>query len=468
MTSNMESLLRDSLHAEARLVAGQPEPYQTFVHLERRHRRGRYLTATAAVAVLAAAGIVAVPVLAPGAADAGGPARLAEGPPRGPLAADSGWLSGFRSALPEHGNEPDWKLVADEVDVVWAGEVPGARIVVADVPYRKNGVTDWHLSAFTGAPGAAPDRMDELGDIGVSETGLVGTIAGGSDTAPGYALVIGPAGSTVTMRSGLEYGADGRLHATGTQVGEPGDGIAITRLEPAPGNSLRAMVLATVTAGGRTLFDNVVGAGWSSDENSPISRAEPQYLDLYRGVTDDMLRTALGGHSFDLTVLRNMVGSALNHAGLVADQVAMTVPWTGTIEGQPAIMWHLRVRDGGVLTYLSHGTEGRLDGYLLQPAAGFAERPIGWRLHAEGTDRRGDRVAVVAPGASTATVTVTGRAPETVTLDSSGFAMTTVPDDAEASVTTTGPDGDRTTTKIRPFEQIMAVPGTTPGTRLID
>lgn len=467
MNSNMESLLRDSLHAEARLVAGQPEPYETFVHLERRHKRSRYLTATAGLAVLAAAGIVAVPVLSPRAADAGGPTRLAAGPPRGPLAADSGWISGFLAALPAEGDEPDWKLVAGEVDVVWAGDVPGGRIVVADVPYRKNGVTDWHLSAFAGAPGAAPDRMDEFGDIGVDGTGLVGTFALGSDTAAGYALVIGPEGSTVTMRAGLEYGADGRVRATGTQVGEPGEGIAISRLEPAPGSSSQSMILATVTAGGRTLFDGAVGTGWSSDENSPISRANPQYLDLARGVTDEMLRTALGGRSFDVAVLRHMVGSALSHAGLVADQVSMTVPWTGTIAGQPAIMWHLRVRDGGVLTYLSHGTAGRLDGYLLQPAAGVGERPIGWRLRAEDSERRGDRVAVVAPGASTATITVTGRAPQTVTLDSAGFAMTTIPDDAEATVTATRPDGDRITTPVPPFEQTMAVPGTTPGTSLI-
>ncbi|WP_067503821.1 hypothetical protein [Actinoplanes sp. TFC3] len=471
MTSNLETLLRDSLHAEAEQVTGQPDPYETFVRLERKHKRNRYLAVSAGgVAVVAvAAGVLTNPGLMSQAANAHGPSRLAQGSVRGSLGTDQAWLDAFRATLRVSSNDgdEDWKLDRDKVEVVWAGEVPGARIVVADVPFRNDGVTDWHLQSFEGAPGSAPEKMYENGDIGMDGTGLVGTIAMGSDTKPGYALAIGPAGSTVTLQTGLQYGADGHVHATGDKTGKPGDGIAYVPIAPAPGGSLSSLTLADVVDRGRTLFHGIVSAGWASDENSAVSRANPEYFDRGRGVTEATARAALAGHSFDPVVFQQLAGWSLQEANLVASQVTLTVPWTGKVEGQPAIMWHLQVHGGGVLTFFTHAADGhRMDKFLLQPVAGADERPMAWRLRGDSSERRTDRVAVVAPGATTASISVNGGAPIAVALDSTGFAMATVPSDAKATITAQRAGGAKITAPILPFETAITMPGTSPGNTL--
>jgi hypothetical protein len=126
---------------------------------------------------------------------------------------------------------------------------------------------------------------------------------------------------------------------------------------------------------------------------------------------------------------------------------------------------------GGVLAYAYHGSPAayRTDLRLLLPAAGADERPIAWRLRAEGADDRTDRVVVIAPpGAQTLTVTPHGGTPTAVTVDGDGFGTTTLGPDRAAVVTSTDPRGHAVSTPVPPFDSDMGgPPGTTPGTRVV-
>lgn len=127
--------------------------------------------------------------------------------------------------------------------------------------------------------------------------------------------------------------------------------------------------------------------------------------------------------------------------------------------------------NGGVIAYVIHGdtTGWRTDLRLLLPADGAEQRPIAWRMRAEGRDTRTDRVNVVAPpGAATVVVTAMAGTPTLVTLDASGFGTTTVPPDRPAIVTAHTAEGTvLMSTPVPAFETNSGgLPGASTNTRI--
>jgi hypothetical protein len=177
------------------------------------------------------------------------------------------------------------------------------------------------------------------------------------------------------------------------------------------------------------------------------------------------------GPIIDRAILAHFVGYALRDSGLSAQDVTIRVRWCGSINDKPAALFTIQPEGGGVLAYAMHGgTAGwQTDLRLLLPADGAAQRPIAWRMGAEGQETRTERVVVVAPtGTAIATTTAGDGAPTPVTLDASGFGTTTIVPDQPATVTAHAADGTAlASTPIPAFEtNTGGLPGDTLNTRI--
>jgi hypothetical protein len=189
-------------------------------------------------------------------------------------------------------------------------------------------------------------------------------------------------------------------------------------------------------------------------------------------VSETTVVAALGNRRFDRATLRRWISGALQDARLPAGGTAVTVRWTGTAEGQPAALVTIQPEGGGVLAYAYHGQADsyRQDLRLLLPAAGVAERPIAWRMRAEGSDDRTDQVVVTVPdGADKVTLQVGSATPTPVDPDATGAAVVAVPPTAQATVTAYGKDGSLLgSTPVPAFESDSGgLPGDTPRTRVV-
>ena len=112
----------------------------------------------------------------------------------------------------------------------------------------------------------------------------------------------------------------------------------------------------------------------------------------------------------------------------------------------------------------------RRDLRVLLPAAGVDDRPIAWRMRADGKDDRTDQLIVTAPpGAARVELTTAGAAPVPVALDADGFGTTTLAGAAEASVTAYRADGTvLARTPVLPFETDSGgIPGDDLKTRIV-
>jgi hypothetical protein len=213
-----------------------------------------------------------------------------------------------------------------------------------------------------------------------------------------------------------------------------------------------------VVQDGRTLHRGGLSGGWSGTSGQEVG--------------DSMVDAALGGRAFDRETLRAWIGSALQDARLPAAGTTVTVRWTGTLNAAPAALFTLRRPGTGVLAYALHGGADsyRQDLRVLLPAAGADDRPIAWRMRADGKDDRTDRLVVTAPaGAARVELTVAGAPPVAVPLDADGFGTTTLAPDAEASVTAYRADGRKLAeTPVLPFETNSGgIPGDDPKTRVV-
>jgi hypothetical protein len=459
MTMNAETMLRDALATGAGALPVPEDPWSGFAQREKSHRRKRRIRVGAAAAAVVAAvgvqtGIVPLPGWAPGFAVAGRETALVNSPARGSLAGDGAFLAGLRREVKDV-QDPDelWKVAdRNKIKLVYATDLPDRRLALVLVPLRFGFLTDQALIWYEGDRGASPSRMTEGARVDGGET--VVTYLDGTGDRPGIAVVVAPAGSTISITTGFTYTAQGRVEHNEAVVPAPGSGIAEITVPPARGGPA---VVATVTRGERVLYRGGLDGGWSGTDTE---------------VSGPQLDRILRGGAFDRTSVQRWADQALMNARLTAGGTAIGLPWTGTVNGQPAALLTLRQPGHGVLVYAFHGGSDafRQDLRLLLPAAGADRRPIAWRMRAEGKDDRTDQVNVVAPaGAARATLTVAGAAAVPVALDATGFGTATLDPGATASVTSYAKDGSVLgVTPVPPFETDSGgIPGDDPRTRIV-
>jgi hypothetical protein len=460
MSTQIESVLRAGLADEAETVQAPPRVWQDFTTRERHHRRTRrtrrVAVAVAVTAVLGAqSGLVPLPGWTPGVAVAGRSTALLDGPTRGSLAGDTAWLAGLRREIKDVQDPFELWKVGDrsKIRFVYAADIAGHRLALALVPLRFGFLTDKTLMWYEGPAGAAPEAMREAGRNDGGDA--VMSYASSSADGPGLAVVVAPAGSTVSISQGFTYTPEGRVRHDDPVVQRPGSGLAEMVLPPTP---VGGDLTATVVRDGRTLYRGGLSGGWSGGDAQEVG--------------DAMVEAALGGRAFDRETLRAWIGAALHDARLPAAGTTVTLRWTGTVNAAPAALFTLRRPGTGVLAYAMHGSDGsyRQDLRVLLPAAGVDDRPIAWRMRADGQDGRTDQLVVTAPsGAARVELTPAGAAGVAVALDADGFGTTTLAPGASASVIAYRADGtELARTPVLPFETNMGgIPGDDMKTRIV-
>ncbi|MBU2666807.1 hypothetical protein KOI35_25175 [Actinoplanes bogorensis] len=455
---NTETVLKDALADEADALGALDNPWPGFERRERKHRRNRRLRVAGVAAVLAAAigvqaGVLPLPAFVPGIAVAGFDPVLGDDPVRGSLAGDKAFLDGMRREIKDIEDPGETWRVADrkKIKFVFASDFGDQRLVLALVPLRFGFLEDRALVWYSGDAGAAPEAMME----GSREDGgtVVSTYSNRSSDRRGVLAVVAPTDTHISMREGVRYTPEGRLE-WGPERADADGGLMIGSMSATP---IPPTTRIVVTRGADVLYEGGAGGGWSGNTGT-----NPQE------VPSSLITQALAGREFDHETMRRWVESAIQDARLTTEGTTVRVRWVGTVNGQPSAMFTLQPRGGGVLAYAFHGAADsyRQDLRLLLPAQGAAERPIAWRMRAEGKDDRTDQVVVTAPDAATrVTLTVGGGAPVNVTPG----ATTTVPPYAEAHVTAYGENGvELGTTPVPPFETDSGgPPGDTPRTRVV-
>ncbi|MFC6019414.1 hypothetical protein ACFP2T_24800 [Plantactinospora solaniradicis] len=471
MTEDLvESTLRDTLQREASGIGVLEDPWPGFAKREVRHRRTRRLGTLAVVAgfVAAAVGVQANVVPLPGwpssIETASAPSGLAEGPTRGSLAGDRAWLTAFREQV-DGFDDPQgrgrWE-VADrkEIRIVYASDRPGVRLGLVFAPLRLGSGTEWHFLWYEGPTGADARQMRESGGEQNTDPSVLAFLRATPEDG-GFAIAIGPPDSTVTIIGEPHYSPSGRVEPR--QMGVPdGSGVAVAVLPP---SRLPSGLLARVTRDGDLVHQERLAGG-----------AFGPSFGLPGKSTDTVLDAAVQGArgpELDRTILTDFISTALEESCLPPTGVAVRLLWSGPVQGQTAALFTVQPTDGGVIAYVMRsGTDGSrwTDMRLLLPAEGAQRRPIGWRLRAEGSQTRTDKVMVVAPAdAATASVTIGGGTPVPVPLDSSKAGTVTVPLDQSATVTAYSADGSvLASTPVPPgTDDSSGLPGDTPGTRVV-
>ncbi|MBL7261344.1 hypothetical protein [Paractinoplanes lichenicola] len=460
---NTETMLKNALEAEADALGAIDNPWPGFERRERKHRNRRRTALAGMAAVVAAgagvqAGVIPLPGWAPGIQVAGFNAVLADGPVRGSLAGDKAFLEAMRQQFQDVEDPDETWRIADrgKIEFVYAADVGDTRLVLAVVPLRFGFLEDNALIWYDGPAGAPASRMTEGGRTDAGDT--VVTYSQRSAEKPGPLVVVAPAGTTVSVSEGFRYTPEGRVEHAPAQVQKAGTGLAELVLPPAP---KPPETKVTVTDGADVLFEGGASTGWSSNKD--------YRPDEFSAAT---VTEALGDRTFDRATITRWANSALQDGRLSAEGTALTVRWTGTVNGQPAALLTVQPRGGGVLAYAFHGSADsyRQDLRLLLPAQGVTERPIAWRMRADGKDDKTNQVVVVgAAGTRRLTLQVGSAQPVELTPDATGAATTSAPPQAEARVTAYGETGvDLGTTPVPMFEYDSGgLPGDTPKTRVV-
>ncbi|SNY56463.1 hypothetical protein [Paractinoplanes atraurantiacus] len=452
-----EATLRDALAAEAEALGVPQDPWSGFTRREKAHKRNRRIRIGVVAAAIVAAvgvqtGLVPLPGWAPGIAIAGRETALAKSALRGSLANDTAWLDGMRGAIKDVEDPGElWKIKdRSQIRFLYAGDVPGHRLALALVPLRFGFLTDETLMWYRGDPGATPAEMYE--DARTDGGEQVAIFKQGRTDAPGALVVVAPSGSTVAVSNGFTYSAAGRVEHAAPQTAMPGSGLAEFILPAAPFDP--GTTVTVTDPHHREIYNGPAYGGWSG-------KAGPNTQEI----SEQVLTDALGERSFDRLTMRRWIESALGDARLPAQGTTVKIRWTGTVNGQPAALLTIQPKGGGVLAYAFHGGANtyREDLRLLLPAAGAGERPIAWRMRAEGKDDRTDQVVVVGPP-GTARLSLGG------VPDAAGAAFTTLPTSGDATVTAYAADGSVIgATPVPPFETDSGgLPGDDLKTRIVE
>ncbi|GAB3068976.1 YML083C domain-containing protein [Micromonospora schwarzwaldensis] len=467
------STLSPALSQAARAVVVPEDPWPGFARRARRHRQARLVRA--AVAVVAGATLVGVqanvvplPGWAPRVAVAAAPAALLDAPPRGALAGDRAWWDSLRrriSADPSTstGGSPEgvWKVGdPDRMRLLYGSDQPGHRVALVAVPLRFGLLTKETLVWLVGPTGADARQMRWAGSSEGADSPVMALMRTEPDRG-GFAVVVGPADTTVMISGDLRYTARGVLEYE--NLARPdGGGVGVAVLPSAP---LRSEPVVRVSRGAALLYQGGLGGG-------PYAAPDPTGPEL------GPLLTAAGrnarGRPLDDAALRTVVASALLDSRLPAAGTTVRVRWSGREGGQAVALLTVQPAGGGVIAYAVHGDDRTgwwTDLRLLLPAEGAEQRPIGWRIRADtGTRTPTGQARVIAPpDAARVTVTVDGSPTATVALDASGAGTTRVPPDRAATLTAYAEDGRLLgTTPVPPVETNMSgLPGDSPATRVV-
>ncbi|MER5336666.1 hypothetical protein [Micromonospora sp. NPDC002717] len=471
------STLSPALRQAAHGVDVPEDPWPGFARRERRHRRTRLIRAAVAVAVGAAlvgiqTNVVPLPGWAPGIAVAAAPAALLDAPPRGTLAGDQAWLDTLRTRIstdprisgdtPSGVLNPDgvWKVGdRDRIRLLYGSDQPGHRVALVAVPLRFGLLTKEALVWYVGPAGAGAEQMHYAGHSEGVDDPVMTLMQAGPDRG-GFAVVVGPAESTVMISGDPRYTPRGTLEYENL-AREDGSGVGFAVLPPVP---LRNEPVVRVSRGDHVLYQGGLGGG-------PYAGIDPT------GAEMDVLLTAARrgarGTPLDDATLRSFVEEALLDSRLPAVGTTVRLRWSGSEHGQAAALLTVQPAGGGVIAYARHGDDRTgwwTDLRLLLPAEGADQRPIGWRIRADnGTRTPTDQVRVIAPpDAARVTVTVGGAPPATVTLDTSNAGTTRIPPDQPATLTAYATDGSVLgSTPLPPVEANMSgLPGDSPATRV--
>ncbi|WP_033342467.1 hypothetical protein [Catenuloplanes japonicus] len=458
---NIETTLRDRLAGSAAALDLPEDPWPAFAGREKRHRRTRrarvgVVAAGLVVLALLQFGGVPMPGWAPGIAIAASNGALLDSPLRGSLAGDTAWLDGMRDAIQDMPEQRENWMVADrsKIKFLYAGDLGDVRLALAHVPLRWGFLTDPQLAWYEGPAGAEPRRMTQISNVAGTEQAATAAMAAAD--RPGYAIVVGPSGTTAAISDGFTYGADGRVHHRPPITGVPGSGVVEMVLPPAPQSPILTM---TITKDGSRFQVGGVGMGWSGPS--------PDFAGY-----ETLAADALGDRPFDRSAFGRWVQSEANASGMALGEFQLGVRWTGMINGQEAALFTLQRPGEGVLAFAAHGGQNgfREDLRLLLPADGADRRPIGWWLRAEGEDDATDRVILIGPrGAATIAVTVAGRAPVSVPLDAAGFGETRIPPGTAATMTAYAADGTAIgSSPVSPLvDESGSIVGDRPETRVV-
>ncbi|GAA2222554.1 hypothetical protein ACFY2R_12390 [Micromonospora olivasterospora] len=471
------STLSPALWQAAHGVDVPEDPWPGFARRERRHRRTRLIRTAVAAAVMAAlvgvqTNVVPLPGWAPGIAVAAAPTALLDAPPRGALAGDHAWLDTLRARISTDpsmstdtslgGSNPDgfWKVGdRDRIRLLYGSDQPGHRVALVAVPLRFGLLTKEALVWYVGPAGASAQQMRYAGHSEGVDDPVMTLMQAGPDRG-GFAVVVGPAESTVMISGDPRYTPRGTLEYQDLARAD-GSGVGIAVLPPAP---LQHEPVVRVSRDDHVLYQGGLGGG-------PYAGIGPT------GPEMDILLTAARrgdrGTPLDDANLRNFVESTLLDSRLPAAGTTVRMRWSGSEHGQSAALLTVQPAGGGVIAYAMHGdnrTGWWTDLRLLLPAEGADQRPIGWRIRADDSTRTPtDQVRVIAPpDAARVTVTVGGAPPATVTLDASNAGTTRVPPDQPATLTAYSTDGSVLgTTPLPPVEANMSgLPGDSPATRV--
>ncbi|WP_433347726.1 hypothetical protein [Micromonospora sp. CA-111912] len=471
------STLNPALCQAAHGVDVPEDPWPGFARRERRHRRTRLIRAAVAAAVVSAvvgvqANVVPLPGWVPGIAVAAAPAALLDAPPRGALAADQAWLDTLRARIstdsrlstdnPLGGWNSDgmWKVGdRDRIRLLYGSDQPGQRVALVTVPRRFGLLTKEALVWYVGPAGASAQQMRYAGHSGDTHDPVMTLMQDGPD-GRGFAVVVGPAESTVKISGAPRYTPRGTLEYQDLARAD-GSGVGIAVLPPAP---LRSEPLIRVTRGDHVFFQGGLGGG----PYAGIGSTGPG-MDVLLAAA----RQGARGTPLDDANLRNLADWALQDSRLLSAGTTVRVRWSGSEHGQTAALLTVQPAGGGVIAYAMHGddrTGWSIDLRLLLPAEGADRRPIGWRIRADnGTRTPTDQVRVIAPpDAARVTVAVGGAPPATVALDASNAGTTRIPPDQPATLTAYSRDGSVLgTTPLPPVEADMSgLPGDSPATRV--
>ncbi|MEE6262222.1 hypothetical protein [Plantactinospora sonchi] len=317
--------LRDGLARLAEPVVSRPEPYRRLLERLRRQRRRRALTAgAAAVAVV----VAAVPLLGgtvrgfdaepagpvelqpPGQIDTPLERQLLDSPPRGNLAGDHELIDniarGYRAARAELLVDP----ALDAVRVLFAHDLPNARLVV--VAFTDDDSQAVLREAIADPGASVRGLLDKTGTpvdaLGFGPIFSISRMPAAGTSPDDVRLALGPSGCVVEASSNGQLTADGTVRRDWRPIG--GDGYAVTGPE-------QAAERWRFSCDGVPRYD----VSFGSASGRPDATAVPP------GTPDSVDPTAAANAARWLT-------DALDRNGLAVGSVRLR--WHGRIPGAPA------------------------------------------------------------------------------------------------------------------------------------
>jgi len=389
----------------------------------RRRRRAKVAGAVAgamASVVLLGAGVqtsvLPYPSWAPAAVlpASGSTSALTGQPTKGSLAQDTQWLSEFREYVAsgredESGGE-SWQVPsADDVDVIFAGDVAGHRLAAIEAPYRWGLIEDRQQVWFMGPEGASPAEMvkNQNGQPSDTMATQFGAGMGYGDADQGETgwLVLTPDERPVSLIGPPEYAADG--------------------------TSSRAETPLTATEPGVYV--------WSSAEDTGMVSVRVDGNELYYGgggfsVSTDV-PTTLRGVALSEDAVASALAMLYNDAGLAGDGADPLALWGGGPQGSRAAVLALRTPSGALVVGAYH-EDGQVedsrswlatDHITVLPATELDQLALAWQQHRMTWTQAaaGEGVSGSASAASTVTVVGPVRSTSAQLLDADGAVLAT-------------------------------------------